>query len=149
MTNSGAFTGYGQAGVMCCSPFTEAKYLVSQQDFVYEYPNMRVITADNLNVSFQSILAESALAKNILLYTGDGSPYVSLYGRHPRLLPQLEDIIGEARQDDENGTSSTRHTHRLCELSVARAVEAMAQRRLKIAERSRTGQQLNLVNGDK
>ena len=51
LTNSGAFTGYGQAGVMCCSPFTEAKYLVSQQDFVYEYPNMRVITADNLNVS--------------------------------------------------------------------------------------------------
>lgn len=50
LTNSGAFTGYGQAGIMCASPFTEAKYLVSMQDFVYENPNMRVLTADNINV---------------------------------------------------------------------------------------------------
>ena len=67
------------------------------------------------------------------------------------MLPQIEDIIGEARQDDEQGTSATRHVHRLRELSVASAVEAMAQRRLKLAEKSWTalaGEQLNLVNGD-
>ena len=50
LTNSGAFTGYGKAGMMFCTPFTEARYLVSMQDFVYENPKMRVLTVDNLNV---------------------------------------------------------------------------------------------------
>ena len=107
--------------------------------------------ADGLQVSFRAILSEATLAKTSLLSTGDGSPYVSLYGRAPRLLPQIEDIIGEARQDDTEGTASTRHVHRLREISVASAVEAMAQRRLKLAEKSRTalaGEQLNLHNGD-
>jgi hypothetical protein len=48
---SGAFTEYGQPGIMFCTPFTEAKYLVSKQDFVYESPNNRVITQDNCPVS--------------------------------------------------------------------------------------------------
>mmetsp|Transcript_22397 Transcript_22397/g.34654 ORF Transcript_22397/g.34654 Transcript_22397/m.34654 type:complete len:152 (-) Transcript_22397:651-1106(-) len=50
MTN-GAFAGYGKPGLMWCSPFTEAKYLVSMQDFVYESPLNRVLTRDNVNVS--------------------------------------------------------------------------------------------------
>ena len=97
-------------------------------------------------LGFRAVLSEATLAKNSLLSTGDGSPYVSLYGRVPRLLPQIEDIIGESRQDDTEGTASTRHIHRLREISVASAVEAMAQRRLKLAEKSRTalaGEQLN------
>jgi regulator of protease activity HflC (stomatin/prohibitin superfamily) len=36
--------------MMCCLPFTEAKYLISKQDFVYESPNNRVLTRDNLNI---------------------------------------------------------------------------------------------------
>ena len=91
------------------------------------------IISEHIDVSFESVLAEASLAKNMLLSTGDGSPYVSLYGRVPRILPQIEDLIGESRLDDESGTSSTRHTHRLREISIASAVEAMAQRRLKIA----------------
>ena len=48
--SSGAFVEYAEPGFMCCLPFTEAKYLVSKQDFVYESPNNRVLTRDNLNI---------------------------------------------------------------------------------------------------
>ena len=47
---SGAFIEYAQAGLMMCLPWTEAKYLVSKQDFVYESPNNSVLTADNVTV---------------------------------------------------------------------------------------------------
>lgn len=56
---SGAFTNYADAGVMWCLPFTEAKYLVSKQDFVYESPNNQVLTLDNVSVSISvSILVK-------------------------------------------------------------------------------------------
>ena len=34
-----------------CLPWTESKYLVSMQDFIYESPNNRVLTRDNLNIT--------------------------------------------------------------------------------------------------
>ena len=56
---SGAFTKYGKPGLMWCLPFTEAKYLVSKQDFVYESPNNQVLTLDNVTVSISvSILVK-------------------------------------------------------------------------------------------
>ena len=64
---SGAFTDYGKPGIRVCTPFTEAKYLVSRQDFVYESPNNRVITRDNVNVS---------ISVSILLKINDESDYV-------------------------------------------------------------------------
>ena len=51
MLTNGAFDGYGKPGFMWAGPFTEAKYLVSMQDFVYESPMNRVLTRDNVNVS--------------------------------------------------------------------------------------------------
>jgi len=48
---NGAFVEYGAAGFMWCLPWTQARYLVSKQDFVYESPNNRVLTRDNLPVS--------------------------------------------------------------------------------------------------
>lgn len=48
--SSGAFVGYVKPGQYWCSPFTEAKYLVSMQDFVYESPGNRVLTKDNVTV---------------------------------------------------------------------------------------------------
>jgi regulator of protease activity HflC (stomatin/prohibitin superfamily) len=48
---SGAFLQYGEPGIYPCLPWTEAKYLVSKQDFVYESPNNRVLTRDNLNIT--------------------------------------------------------------------------------------------------
>lgn len=64
---SGAFTEYGKPGLHFCTPFTEAKYLVSRQDFVYESPNNTVITRDNVNVS---------ISVSILLKINDESDYV-------------------------------------------------------------------------
>ena len=48
---SGAFQEYGEPGLMVCSPFTEAKYLVSKQDFVYESPGNMVTSRDNVSVT--------------------------------------------------------------------------------------------------
>lgn len=48
---SGAFEAYQEAGLLFCLPWTETKYLVSMQDFVYESPNNNVLTLDNSNVS--------------------------------------------------------------------------------------------------
>jgi regulator of protease activity HflC (stomatin/prohibitin superfamily) len=49
--SSGAFIEYAKPGFYACGPFTEAKYLVSMQDFVYESPNNEVLTRDNTYVS--------------------------------------------------------------------------------------------------
>lgn len=65
--DSGAFTGYGEPGMMCCSPFIEVKYLVSKQDFVYESPNNLVLTNDNVNVQ---------ISVSILLKVKEDSDYV-------------------------------------------------------------------------
>ena len=109
------------------------------------------LAADNIRVPFTMMLAEAVLAKNALLSTGQGTPYQSLYGRTPRLLPQIEDITGDARMQDDTGSDGIRHVHRLREASVGSAVTAMAERRMKLASQSRTplaGQQLQLHNGD-
>ena len=67
------------------------------------------------------------------------------------MLPQVEDIVGESRLQDETGIDGLRHVHRLREVSIGSAVTAMAEHRLKLADRSKTplsGEQLQLTNGD-
>lgn len=56
--SSGAFVGYGKPGFMACLPWTESKYLVSMQDFVYESPNNEVWTKDNgkIHISLSILL---------------------------------------------------------------------------------------------
>ena len=86
-----------------------------------------------------------------MLSTGQGTPYQSLYGLVPRMLPQVEDIVGESRLQDETGIDGLRHVHRLREVSIGSAVTAMAEHRLKLADKSKTplsGEQLQLTNGD-
>ena len=78
--------------------------------------NTITIASRNITVSFDLVLAESVLAKNALLSTGDGTPYQSLYGRTPRLLPQIEDLVGSSRQQDELGVQGSRAVHRLREV---------------------------------
>ena len=48
--------------MMWCLPWTETKYLVSKQDFVYESPGNRVITADNLSVTISISLVLNVVA---------------------------------------------------------------------------------------
>jgi len=65
---SGGFVRYGVPGVYPCLPWTEAKYLVSKQDFVYESPDNRVLTRDNLNItiSLSILLKIEAEHENVL-----------------------------------------------------------------------------------
>lgn len=63
LLTSGAYVGLAEPGMMCCLPFTETKYLVSKQDFVYEAPDCRVITADNLSVDISLSLVLKVVAK--------------------------------------------------------------------------------------
>jgi len=62
--NSGAFSGYGEPGFQFCWWWFEAKYLVSSQDFVYESPNNRVLTRDNLNVEISLSLLLKIVPEN-------------------------------------------------------------------------------------
>lgn len=50
-----------------CLPWTEAKYLVSKQDFVYESPGNQVLTLDNVTVH---------ISVSILVKIKDDSDYV-------------------------------------------------------------------------
>ena len=101
---------------------------------------------------FRYILSEAVFSKNALLSIGEGTAYSALYGRIPKLLPQIDDVCGIARFDeDENGVMGSRSVQRLREIAVASAVEAIAGRRLKLAEKSRTtmaGQQMDLKLGE-
>ena len=109
------------------------------------------LQVENIKCTFSDILSEAVLAKNSLLSTGQGTPYQSLYGRLPHWLPQIEDIVGDARMQDETGIDGLRHVHRLREVSVGSAVTAMADHRLKLANKSKTplaGEQLELSTGD-
>ena len=65
---SGAFEQYGDPGIYPCLPWTEAKYLVSKQDFVYESPDNRVLTRDNLTIwiSISILIKIEAEHENVL-----------------------------------------------------------------------------------
>lgn len=61
---SSAFEGYGTPGFMFCMPWTEAKYLVSKQDFVYQSPVNRVLTRDNSTVNISVSILLSIMEEN-------------------------------------------------------------------------------------
>ena len=79
------------------------------------------MVVDGITALFEMILGESVLAKTAFLATGQGAPYQSLLGRTPRLLPQIEDVTGDARMQDGHGLDGFRHAHRLREISVGSA----------------------------
>lgn len=64
---SGAFFGYLEPGFMWCLPWTESKYLVSKQDFVYESPMNEVVTRDNIKIN---------IALSLLVSIVDGHDYI-------------------------------------------------------------------------
>ena len=61
--SSGAYAGLATPGMNWAGPFTEIKYLVSKQDFVYESPNVRVFTGDNLPVEISLSLVMKVVAR--------------------------------------------------------------------------------------
>jgi len=64
---SGAFFGYLEPGFMWCLPWTESKYLVSKQDFVYESPQNEVVTRDNIKIN---------IALSLLVCIIEKDPYI-------------------------------------------------------------------------
>lgn len=63
---------------MPCLPWTEAKYLVSMQDFVYESPNNRVLTRDNLNIDISlSLLLKIIPEKDYVLQLATNVPQIN------------------------------------------------------------------------
>ena len=48
--SSGAFEGYWPPGIYFCLPWTQIRYLVSMQDFVFEKPSNPFVTKDNVPV---------------------------------------------------------------------------------------------------
>ena len=97
------------------------------------------------------ILAEAQLAKNVLLNIAGTTPYQALYGRTPNMLPKIVDgATLDSSVDDRTGLPD-RHCHRLREISVGSIVETTAQKRIEIAEKSKTrmsGEALDLKTGD-
>ena len=99
-------------------------------------------TSEGLKVDFEFILSESALAKNCLLSIKGRSPYEALYGRVPPLL---------GTTTSETGIDDDRDASRMRELAVQSIVEATAQQRASLAERTKTrpaGELLELQTGD-
>ena len=54
------------------------------------------LAVEGINVKFSHVLVEPVYSKNALLTIGEGTPYISLFGRFPPLLPQIEHISGTA-----------------------------------------------------
>ena len=107
--------------------------------------------SEGIVVPFSNVVAQCQFAKNAMLNTGHGTPYQSVFGRTPRLLPQIVDLVGSARLIDETGCDGLRHVHRLREVSVGAAVQAMAEHRAALADSSRTplaGETLGLRVGE-
>ena len=83
--------------------------------------------ADGLRVSFEQVLSEATMAKNMLLQYGGYSPYEALYGRTPHLL----DVMSAEADAQEDPV-------RLRSIAVQSMVQAAAEDRIKRAEATRT-----------
>ena len=86
------------------------------------------------------------LAKNILLKSHGVSPYPALYGRHRRMM---KDVENPAASEVHEGAKDS--SMRLREIAVTMLMEATAHDRLRRALKSKAGtpgEQLNLKPGD-
>jgi len=83
--------------------------------------------ADGLRVTFEQVLSEATLAKNMLLQYGGFSPCEALCGRTPHLLDVMS-VEADAQEDPV----------RLRFIAVQSMVQAAAEDRIKRAESTRT-----------
>eukprot|EP00971_Amphidinium_carterae_P154321 3060349-Amphidinium_carterae.1 len=82
----------------------------------------------------QLLLAECVLAKNTMLSIAGESPYHALYGRTPRLLPEVLDRQGlSVLEDKPDDPLLVRNHHRIRELALENIVRENARRRLQAA----------------
>ena len=86
---------------------------------------------------FSSIVAEAVFCGNALLSINGSTPYNSVYGRAPNVLPGIEQL--EAPDGAEPAAPGMiSHTHRLREISIQAMVEGSARARLGRAMNART-----------
>ena len=96
------------------------------------------------------MLSEAVFGGNAMISINGSTPYNAVYGRVPRLLPdinQLEAPEGAAR----SAPGLISHTHRLREVSVQAMLDGTASARLGRAMNTRTtmaAQHLGLNEGD-
>ena len=90
-----------------------------------------------VDIPFECILSEAVFCGNALLTVGGSSPYNSLYGRVPRMLPSIDQISNPGEVDRLN-PGLIGNTHRLREISIQAMVEGSARARLGRAMNTRT-----------
>ena len=104
---------------------------------------------ENMSVPVGHIVSEAQFVSNAMLSVDNYTPYNALYGRTPRLLPNMNMVDNAGNFEEVNGT--LRNVHRLREISIMSMVQESAKTRVQEAlnTRSRTsGQALDLKPGE-
>ena len=87
-------------------------------------------------------LRDAVFVGNAMLTTNDTTPYNAVYGRVPRILPNLPNSIQDDAVDGAGSDAPLpgliRHSHRLREIAVQRVVEATAAARVDRALNTQT-----------
>ena len=98
------------------------------------------------DIPFPQRLSESVFAGNALLSINATTPYNSIYGRVPNILPD----INKVPTAHESVSGAIRHADRLREISIQTMVERTAQERVNraLATRSQTAAQHRFKEGD-
>ena len=92
------------------------------------------LVREGVEVSFTSLLADSVFAGNAMTFVGGVSPYNALYGRQPRMLPDLQ-MPGD---DDHGETLDGRRERRVREVALQNMIGATSLARVGRALGTRT-----------
>ena len=105
-------------------------------------------------IPFKYRLAEAVFAGNALISVNNTTPYNAVYGRVPRLLPDINQPNAEDKPQDGDNIEFPgllRNSHRLREIAVQAMVEGSARARLGRAAKTRSlpaGQAANYQLGE-
>ena len=89
---------------------------------------------EGIEVRFTTLLADSVFAGNAMTFVGGVSPYNAVYGRQPRMLPDLQ-LPGD---DDHGETLDGRRERRVREVALQNMIGATSTARVGRALKTRT-----------
>ena len=92
-------------------------------------------------IPFEFRLSEAVFAGNALVSVNNTTPYNAVYGRVPKLLPDIDQPNSDDAPVDSQAVPDPgllRHTHRLREVAVQQMVEGTARARLGRALKTKT-----------
>jgi len=90
-----------------------------------------------LDIPFKHRLTEAVFAGNALLTVNNSTPYNAVYGRVPKILPDINCPDAE-HEEDVPKPGLIRHVHRLREIAVQAMIDGTAKARLGRAMHTRT-----------